>query len=114
MKENLDNAAMRKVKEEYCCKICTKEITKEESNLNDGMCIVCSLNKGLEDIKNRRITKNVNIEKQEDIYNEEEEYFCDVCFKKISEEDYELYDCMCEDCFINAKYDNDPIKPNIF
>ena len=28
-----------------------------------------------------------------------EEYYCERCFKKISEEEFELYDCMCEECF---------------
>ena len=28
-----------------------------------------------------------------------------MCFKKISEEEYELYDCMCEECFMDAHTD---------
>ena len=45
-----------------------------------------------------------NIENK-DIYGEEFE--CEMCFKKISEEEYELYDGMCEDCFMDVHIDND-------
>ena len=38
---------------------------------------------------------------------EAEEFECEVCFKKISEEEYELYDGMCEDCFMDVHIDND-------
>ena len=33
----------------------------------------------------------------------EEEYYCEICLKRITEEDYELYDCMCEDCFFEKE-----------
>lgn len=41
-------------------------------------------------------------------YNDyDEEYYCEMCFKKITKEDYELYDCMCEDCFFEREdYNN--------
>ncbi len=39
--------------------------------------------------------------------NLEEEYECEMCFKKISEEEYELYDGMCEECFMDVHIDND-------
>ncbi len=32
-------------------------------------------------------------------YIPKEEYYCERCFKKISEEEYEMNDCMCEDCY---------------
>ena len=35
-----------------------------------------------------------------------EVYECEMCFKKISEEEYELYDGMCEDCFMDVHIDN--------
>lgn len=34
-----------------------------------------------------------------------EEYECERCFKKISEEEFELYDGMCEECFDETHYD---------
>ncbi len=37
----------------------------------------------------------------------EEEFECEMCFKKISEEEYETYDGMCEDCFMNVHIDDD-------
>lgn len=36
---------------------------------------------------------------------DEEIYECGICFKKISEEEYELNDCMCEECFIELHTD---------
>ena len=38
---------------------------------------------------------------------EEEEYECEMCFKKISYEEWETYDMMCEDCFMELHIDND-------
>ena len=29
----------------------------------------------------------------------EESFYCERCFKKISEEEYEMNDGMCEDCY---------------
>ena len=37
----------------------------------------------------------------------EEQYECERCLKKISREEYELYDCMCEDCFEDISYKDD-------
>ena len=37
----------------------------------------------------------------------QEEFECEMCFKKISEEEYELYDGMCEDCFMDVHIDSD-------
>lgn len=37
----------------------------------------------------------------------EEEYYCEVCLKRIPEEEYELHDCMCEECFFEKEnYNN--------
>lgn len=37
----------------------------------------------------------------------EEEYYCEICLKRITEEDYELYDFMCENCFFEKEdYNN--------
>lgn len=38
-------------------------------------------------------------------FNTEYEYECERCFKRISEEDYDLYDGMCEECFDETHYD---------
>ena len=55
------------------------------------------------------INNNKDIEKN--IYNDniedEEEFECEICFKKISEEEYEAFDGMCEDCFFDVHTDFD-------
>ena len=38
-----------------------------------------------------------------DYSNSEEEYYCEICLKRISEEEYELHDCMCEECFFEKE-----------
>ena len=50
-----------------------------------------------EKIKNE--TKNLDIELPK------ETLYCERCFKEISEEEYELYDGMCEECFDESHYD---------
>lgn len=35
----------------------------------------------------------------------ENEYECERCFRKISEEEFDLYDGMCEECFDETHYD---------
>ena len=52
------------------------------------------------------IEKEINsdetyIEESED----EEEYECERCFKKISYEEWETYDMMCEECFMDVHLD---------
>ena len=37
----------------------------------------------------------------------EEKYYCERCFKEITQEEYELYDDMCEECFEETHYDFD-------
>ncbi len=50
----------------------------------------------------------VEYNSDKDYYKQEvEEFECEMCFKKISEEEYELYDGMCEDCFMDLHIDND-------
>lgn len=49
------------------------------------------------------ITKETNIIEE----NEEPEYECEMCFKKISYEEWETYDMMCEDCFMDLHIDDD-------
>ena len=51
-------------------------------------------------------TEEIEDSDNKDIYTKEE-FECEMCFKKISEEEYELYDCMCEDCFMDIHIDND-------
>ena len=51
---------------------------------------------------------NLTDNSDKDYYKKEsEEFECEMCFKKISEEEYELYDGMCEDCFMDLHIDND-------
>ena len=47
------------------------------------------------------------IDKSEDFNFPEEKYYCKRCFKEISQEEYELYDDMCEECFEETHYDFD-------
>lgn len=46
---------------------------------------------------------------QENIDDElpKEKFCCERCFKEISEEEYELHDGMCEECFDESHYDSD-------
>lgn len=41
----------------------------------------------------------------EDLIYDDEIYECERCFKKISYEEYELNDCMCEDCYQDVHTD---------
>ena len=52
-------------------------------------------------INNKDIKKDNKKDTEKDIYNDifKEEFECEICFKKISEEEYEAFDGMCEDCF---------------
>ncbi len=45
--------------------------------------------------------KNIDDELQK------EKFCCERCFKEISEEEYELHDGMCEECFDESHYDSD-------
>lgn len=36
----------------------------------------------------------------------EEEFYCERCFKKISEDEYEMCDGMCEECFDEVNFNN--------
>lgn len=38
-------------------------------------------------------------------FSPDEEYECERCFKKISQEEFDLYDGMCEECFDETHYD---------
>ncbi len=35
---------------------------------------------------------------------ENEKFYCERCFKRISKEEYEMNDCMCEDCYTDVNY----------
>lgn len=47
---------------------------------------------------------------------EDEKYYCEMCFRRISQEEYEMYECMCEECFMdihtdeNGKFDENYYK----
>lgn len=47
---------------------------------------------GVMDLKQFRKLKNAN-------FKFKNEYYCERCFKKITEEEFEKYDCMCSECF---------------
>lgn len=57
------------------------------------------------------LTPNTSIKKEEvneDISNEyEEKYYCEMCFKRISKEEYELHECLCEECYMDIHTDED-------
>ena len=59
--------------------------------------------------KVKRINKYSQQNKKENEYikinSMKEKYYCERCFKEISEEEYELYDEMCEECFEETHYD---------
>lgn len=46
-------------------------------------------------------------DKSADFNFQEEKHYCERCFKEISQEEYELYDDMCEECFEETHYDFD-------
>ena len=54
------------------------------------------------------INNDINEEVENDIFDEEEklDYECELCFKKISYEEYELYDGYCEECFMDVHMDD--------
>ena len=35
----------------------------------------------------------------------EDAYYCEMCFKKISQQEYELHECLCEDCYMDMHTD---------
>ena len=53
---------------------------------------------------------NINFSKEklevDDDEEDEEKYECEICFKEISYEEYELYDGMCEECFEAETFDH--------
>ncbi len=56
----------------------------------------------IKDMENSKSDTDIDYSKRN-----EEVYECEMCFKKISQEEYELYDCMCEDCFMDVHIDDD-------
>lgn len=50
--------------------------------------------------------KDGMISKEEHIVEEHDEYECERCYKKISYEEWELYDMMCEECFMDVHTDD--------
>ena len=66
------------------------DTTTETTNINS------------EDVKD--MLKDLSRENKDIKVNYEEEYYCERCFKKISHEEYELNDCMCEDCYTEVYF----------
>ena len=60
-------------------------------------------------INNKKVKKDNKKYIKKDFYNDDfkEEFECEICFKKISEEEYEAFDGMCEDCFYDVHTDFD-------
>lgn len=75
----------------------TKDITSTQNNTY----------KSSYDIEKEILIDNINDtdDAENDYLTEEDEYECEMCFKKITREEYELYDCMCEECFMDAHTD---------
>ena len=87
----------------------------EEHRLNDVMLksLLYTLNNKLK-MNEKRIQvtdteKNLNETEGFNCISEEyeKEYFCDLCFKKITQEEFEIYDHMCEECYIYAAHDGE-------
>lgn len=59
--------------------------------------------------KNNIKAETKTVTKTQDIDDElpKEKFCCERCFKEISEEEYELHDGMCEECFDESHYDSD-------
>ena len=49
--------------------------------------------------------KNYNTDTNYDNYFKDE-YYCEMCFKKITEEEYDNFDGMCEECFEAENFDH--------
>ena len=83
-----------------------KDRTKEVERINESNKIIVA--KSTE--QNTAINSdNINFSKEklevDDDEEDEEKYECEICFKEISYEEYELYDGMCEECFTNVHTD---------
>ena len=97
----------------------TEEIEKYYKNNKEKVTTAQSNNRTAEDLIREYnatniggVIDNTNEDTYTDTYTDsyketEEEFECEMCFKKVSEEEYELYDCMCEECFIDVHTDKD-------
>ena len=88
----------------------TEEIYKIYYYSNDKTIPVKT--KTVEEIKEKYIPSiddELDDDIEKDIFDEDEdeklEYECERCFKKISFEEYETNDCMCEDCYQDVHTD---------
>lgn len=83
-----------------------KDRTKEVEKIHEDNSIIVAKPTEPKNIKN---LENIDFleEKLEanDDEEDEEKYECEVCFKEIFYDEYELYDGMCEDCFANVHTD---------
>ena len=79
--------------------------TKPNNTINTKIKTVEEIEKDLKEYE--RKYKSNNNTTTYDYSDFEEEYYCEICLKRITEEDYELYDCMCEECFFEKEdYNN--------
>ena len=77
------------------------EENKEKSNIKKNTNETVFINNRL--INHEQL--EFEVANDEDENDAEEEFYCERCFKKISEEEYEANDCMCEDCFSDTHMD---------
>lgn len=90
-----------------------EKITQETVNISEKA--KSELDNYMSSNELRDIEKEDLIEKEtnpnetyfEESKDEEDEYECERCFKKISYEEWETYDMMCEDCFMDVHLDED-------
>ncbi len=90
----------------------TEEILEYYNSKKSNNTITTSNNESatkeiIENYSTKRPNERLNDYDDERFSNYEEEYECEICFKKISEEEFELYDCMCEECFMEVHIDED-------
>ena len=79
----------------YVCDWITEHIYKDE---------IAKEEKAIHNYKNiSNLNYNTNFNYDNSF---KEEYYCEMCFKKITEEEYENFDGMCEECFEAENFDN--------
>ena len=85
-----------------------KDRTKEVERINESNKIIVAKSTEQNTIKN---LDNIDFSKEKlevddnKEAEDEEKYECEICFKEIPYEEYELYDGMCEECFMSVHAD---------
>ena len=92
-------------------KIWKKDYSEEAKSRYYSECTQKNIKKHENQIRKLATISNDNLAKHED-----EKYYCEMCFRRISQEEYEMYECMCEECFMdihtdeNGKFDENYYK----